>query len=132
MIMKRSIILLVLSLLTAIASFTQTTYPKNLNDSLVVITAEQLKQTNLIFIEHDHLTKENVLLKSKISLQDSLIYNYSQIDSIQKNNIIKLTDQVDFVNSKINRLEKQFKIYKPVAYISSGALITTLLILLLK
>lgn len=130
--MKRSIILLVLSLLTAIASFTQTTYPKNLNDSLVVITAEQLKQTNLIFIEHDHLTKENVLLKSKISLQDSLIYNYSQIDSIQKNNIIKLTDQVNFANSKINRLEKQFKIYKPVAYISSGALITTLLILLLK
>lgn len=130
--MKRSIILLVLSLLTAIASFTQTTYPKNLNDSLVVITAEQLKQTNLIFIEHDHLTKENVLLKSKINLQDSLIYNYSQIDSIQKNNIIKLTDQVNFANSKINRLEKQFKIYKPVAYISSGALITTLLILLLK
>lgn len=130
--MKRSIILLVLSLLTAIASFTQTTYPKNLNDSLVVITAEQLKQTNLIFVEHEHLTKENVLLKNKISLQDSLIYNYSQIDSIQKNNIVKLTEEVDFANNKINKLEKQFKVYKPVAYISSGALIATLLILLLK
>lgn len=130
--MKRSIILLVLSLLTAIASFTQTTYPKNLNDSLVVITAEQLKQTNLIFVEHEHLTNENVLLKNKISLQDSLIHNYSQIDSIQKNNIIKLTEEVDFANNKINKLEKQFKVYKPVAYISSGALIATLLILLLK
>ena len=130
--MKRSIILLVLSLLTAIASFTQTTYPKNLNDSLVIITAEQLKQTNLIFAEHDYLTKENVLLKNKISLQDSLIYNYSQIDSIQKNNIVKLTEKVDFANNKINKLEKQFKIYKPVAYISSGALIATLLVLLLK
>jgi len=130
--MKRSIILLVLSLLTAIASFTQTTYPKNLNDSLVIITAEQLKQTNLIFVEHDHLTKENVLLKSKISLQDSLIYNYSQINSIQKNNIIKLTEEVDFATNKINKLEKQFKIYKPVAYVSSGVLIATLLILLLK
>jgi len=118
--------------LTAIASFTQTTYPKNLNDSLVIITAEQLKQTNLIFLEHNYLTNENVLLKNKISLQDSLIYNYSQIDLIQKNNIIKLTEEVDFANSKINKLEKQFKIYKPVAYISSGALITTLLILLLK
>lgn len=130
--MKRSIILLVLSLLTAIASFTQTTYPKNLNDSLVIITAEQLKQTNLIFVEHDYLTKENVLLKNKISLQDSLIYNYSQIDSIQKNNIVKLTEKVDFANNKINKLEKQFKVYKPVAYISSGALIATLLVLLLK
>ena len=130
--MKRSIILLVLSLLTAIASFTQTTYPKNLNDSLVVITAEQLKQTNLIFLEHDYLTKENVLLKNKINLQDSLIYNYSQIDSIQKNNIVKLTEKVDFANNKINKLEKQFKVYKPVAYISSGALIATLLVLLLK
>ena len=130
--MKRSIILLVLSLLTAIASFTQTTYPKNLNDSLVVITAEQLKQTNLIFIEHDHLTKENVLLKNKIGLQDSLIYNYLQIDSIQKNNIIKLTEEVDFANNEVNKLKKQFKIYKPVAYISSGALIATLLVLLLK
>jgi len=130
--MKRSIILLVFSLLTAIASFTQTTYPKNLNDSLVVITAEQLKQTNLIFVEHDHLTKENVLLKNKIDLQDSLIYNYSQIDLIQKNNIIKLTEEVDFATNKINKLEKQFKIYKPVAYASSGVLIATLLILLLK
>lgn len=130
--MKRSIILLVLSLLTAIASFTQTTYPKNLNDSLVIITAEQLKQTNLIFAEHDYLTNENVLLKNKIGLQDSLIYNYSQIDSIQKNNIIKLTEEVDFANNEVNKLKKQFKIYKPVAYISSGALITTLLILLLK
>jgi len=130
--MKRSIILLVLSLLTAIASFTQTTYPKNLNDSLVIITAEQLKQTNLIFVEHDHLTKENVLLKNKISLQDSLIYNYSQINLIQKNNIIKLNEEVDFATNKINKLEKQFKIYKPVAYASSGVLIATLLILLLK
>ena len=130
--MKRSIILLVLSLLTAIASFTQTTYPKNLNDSLVIITAEQLKQTNLIFIEHDYLTNENGLLKNKISLQDSLIYNYSQIDSIQKNNIIKLNEEVDFATNKINKLEKQFKIYKPVAYASSGVLIATLLILLLK
>lgn len=130
--MKRSIILLVLSLLTAIASFTQTTYPKNLNDSLVIITAEQLKQTNLIFAEHDYLTNENVLLKNKIGLQDSLIYNYSKIDSIQKNNIIKLIEEVDFANNEVNKLKRQFKIYKPVAYISSGALITTLLILLLK
>jgi len=130
--MKRSIVLLLINLLIAIASFTQTTYPRNLNDSLVIITAEQLKQTNLIFAEHEFLTEENLILKDKINLQDSLIYNYSKIDSIQKNNIIKLTSEVDFANNKINKLEKQFKYYKPVAYISSSALVISLLILLLK
>ena len=130
--MKRSIVLLLINLLIAIASFTQTTYPRNLNDSLVIITAEQLKQTNLIFAEHEFLTEENLILKDKINLQDSLIYNYSKIDSIQKNNIIKLTSEVDFANNKINKLEKQCKYYKPVAYISSSALVISLLILLLK
>ena len=130
--MKRNVVLLLISLLTAIASFTQTTYPKNLNDSLVIITAEQLKQTNLIFAEHEFLSNENTLLKDKINLQDSLIYNYSKIDSIQKENIIKLTKEVDFVNNKVNRLEKQFKYYKPIAWASSGTLVVSLLILLLK
>ena len=132
MITKRSIILLLTNLLIAIASFSQTTYPKSLNDSLVIITAEQLKQTNLVFVEHEFLTKENLILKDKINLQDSLINNYSKIDSIQKNNIIKLSSEVDFANNKINRLEKQFKYYKPVALVSSGALVISLLILLLK
>lgn len=128
----RSIILLLINLLIAIASFSQTTYPRRLNDSLVVITNEQLKQSNLIFVEHEYLTKENVLLNEKICLQDSLINNYHKIDSIQKNNIIRLTDEVNFMNNKVNNVSKQLKVYKPVAWISSSVLIVTLLSILLK
>lgn len=83
--MKKISLLLLISLLTAISSFSQDTYPKKLNDSLVVITANQLKQTNLIFLEHNKLSNENKMLYNKITLLDSLNNNYVKIDSI--NNI---------------------------------------------
>lgn len=92
--MKKISLLLLISLLTAISSFSQDTYPKKLNDSLVVITANQLKQTNLIFLEHDKLSNENKMLYNKITLLDSLNNNYVKIDSINNITINNLKQEL--------------------------------------
>jgi len=96
--------------LTAISCFSQDIYPKKLNDSLVVITANQLKQTNLIFLEHDKLSNENKMLYNKVALLDSLNNNYVKIDSI--NNIT--------INNLKQELAKKSK--KPIKqYIIGGS-----------
>lgn len=88
--------------MTAISCFSQDIYPKKLNDSLVVITADQLKQTNLIFLEHSKLSNENKLLYDKINLLDSLNSNYVKIDSIN--------------TIKINNLNKELKAKSKKSY----------------
>lgn len=92
--MKKISLLLLISLLTAISCFSQDIYPKKLNDSLVVITANQLKQTNLIFLEHDKLSNENKMLYNKITLLDSLNNNYVKIDSINNITINNLKQEL--------------------------------------
>lgn len=130
--MKRSVILLVISLLTTIATFSQNTYPKNIGDSLVVITSEQLKQANLIFLEHSYLLDENNILVNKIDLQNELILNYHKMDSINRANVIKLSNELDFSKSKIDRLNKQLNNHKTYFWIGGSALVISIIAFLLK
>ena len=77
-----------------------------MGDSLVLITTNQLKQTNLILLEHDKLSKENVLLNKKIEYQEEIITNYAKIDSL---NILKqqeLNNQITNLQSEIKRKSK--------------------------
>ena len=130
--MRRYVILLVISLLTTIASFSQNTYPKNINDSLVVITAEQLKQTNLIFLEHSYLLNENSVLREEVFTQDKLILNYHKMDSINKGRIITLTNQVDFANNKVEKLGKQLNNHKVYFWVGGTALVASIIAFFLK
>ena len=110
--MKKISLLLLINLLTAISCFSQDIYPKKLNDSLVIITSEQLKQTNLIFLEHDKLSKENKMLYNKVSLLDSLNNNYVKIDSL---NTIT-------INSLKQELKEKAKKNKPIKnYLIGGS-----------
>lgn len=130
--MRRYVILLVISLLTTIASFSQNTYPKNINDSLVVITAEQLKQANLIFLEHSYLLNENSVLREEVFTQDKLILNYHKMDSINKKRIITLTNQVDFANNKVEKLNKQLNSHKVYFWVGGTALVASIIAFFLK
>jgi hypothetical protein len=91
-------------------------YPKILNDSLVVITPEQLKQTNLIFLEHSKLKETLPLVESKVVLLDSINRSLLKSDSIKssiidtcsttiKNNIKTIND----LNSTITDKTKKVK-----------------------
>ena len=81
--MKKSLLILLISILLPIAASSQSICLKILNDSLVVITAKQLKATNLIFLEHGKLKAENEQLNKQIINYNKLIVNYQATDSIK-------------------------------------------------
>lgn len=131
--MKRNVILLLVSLLTTIVTFSQSTsYPKNLGDSLVIITANQLKEANLIFLEHSYLVDENNMLLDKLDLKNELIMNYSRMDSINRSNIIKLNNELDFTKSKVDRLTKKLNNHKTYFWVGGGALVAAIIAFFLK
>ena len=61
-------------MLTRITSFSQITSNNINQDSTVSIAFDQLKYTNLIFIEHEKLLIENGLLSKQVSNQESKIH----------------------------------------------------------
>jgi hypothetical protein len=84
-------------------SFSQTTYPKLINDSLVVITAQQLKQTNLIFLEHQYLKDVNVELKKQNKDFGTLVANYQKTDSVRTYQLRTYGEQAKLFNAKIQK-----------------------------
>ena len=64
--MKRIVLLLCINLLTAIVCSSQTIYPQIASDSTVIISHKQLKQTNLIFLEHKKFKEVNEELNNQI------------------------------------------------------------------
>lgn len=76
--------ILLFSLLTPTVCFSQTTYPTIVNDSLILLTSNQLKQTNLIFAEHNMLLKKVDLLESQTQQYKLLVDNCEKKDSLNK------------------------------------------------
>ena len=68
----------------------QNIYPKIVNDSLIVITPQQLKTTNLIFLEHKKFKLEFPELNKQISSYEKIIKSYVKTDSIKDNQIDSL------------------------------------------
>ena len=88
--MKKSLLILLISLLPTMWCSSQNTYPKLVNDSLVVITPQQLKATNLIFLEHKKFKLEIPELKKQITSYESLINSYERNDSVKNAQINRL------------------------------------------
>jgi len=116
-------------------SFSQNTwkdYPKIISDSTVEITNNQLKQTVLVFLEH----QKN---KQVIQLQDSVITDlekevklYSDVDSFRKEQLIVYKDELDAkcneiydLNNELNSKKKWSKIKNWIIGILSAALVVT-------
>lgn len=125
--------ILTLALWIPILSFSQTTYPQITKDSLVVITHQQLKQTNVIFEEHYNLKRENHLLYEEIIVMDSMINNlemssnyYSKcIDNYKDSTIIK-NKQISDLNKSVEKIKKR----RNNVY-SGGSVVIGILIILL-
>ena len=100
------VIALLLSLSIPTVSFSQTTYPRIVNDSLILLTSSQLKHTNLIFAEHQMLLKQVDLLESQNRQYRMLVSNYEKQDSLQAG-IIEANKEL--YTSTINRLNNDLK-----------------------
>ena len=89
-IIKKGLILLLLSLYPSIHSISQTT------------SADTLKAISLIFNEHEKLSKENPLLKQQISSLEELNKIYLKSDSLQR-------IEIDLFKEKVANDEKVIK-----------------------
>lgn len=118
--MKRTVILFLINLSLTTAIFSQNiSYPRQISDSTVEITSKQLKNANLIFIEHKSLKEENKELNIQVQKYQDLVNNFSKQDSINKLKIHELTEYSKFANdqiiikdNQINKLSKKKDKYK--------------------
>ena len=112
--MKRIVTLLLIIILATITCFSSNTLIITSQDSIVSITAQQLKYTNLIFIEHKKLLEENSLLSKQINNYQLEVKTLEQIDSIRKSQIINerilYENQIKDLTSKKNKTITLWKI----------------------
>mgnify|MGYP003409770562 FL=1 len=109
--MKIRKLLLCLMILLPTYSFSQTT-------STITITPEQLKTTNLIFLEHEKYTKEVPLLNKKIETLEKINKSWLHTDSIRRINEKKYNTIIKKDSIKITQLQSSRKKYKVVTKIS--------------
>ena len=102
-------LILFISLLIPISSFSQDTY-QTTKDSLIVITPKQLKITNLIFAEHSELKKEQPLLKLQIEGLEKIIDNYTIQDSIRTAEIATYEEKVASDQKKIKKVKNRLNL----------------------
>ena len=109
--MKIRKLLLCLMILLPTYSFSQTT-------STITITPEQLKTTNLIFLEHEKYTKEVPLLNKKIETLEKINKSWLHTDSIRRINEKQYNTIIKKDSIKITQLKSSRKKYKVVTKIS--------------
>lgn len=109
--MKIRKLLLCLMILLPTYSFSQTT-------STITITPEQLKTTNLIFLEHEKYTKEVPLLNKKIETLEKINKSWLHTDSIRRINEKRYNAIIKKDSIRITQLQSSHKKYKVVTKIS--------------
>lgn len=119
--------------------FSQTIYPKALNDSLVVITNNQLKQTNLIFIEHQKLKQEAIEFQKQIQEYEKLKLNFEQVEQVNNQEIKLLNDELtsqyvqnEQLNKKLESQKKKLNLLKITSITGLAATIISVLFLTVK
>ena len=113
--MKRIVILFSIILLQTTTSFSQIIW----NDSVIGITPIQLKTTNLIFVEHEKLLKENSLLKIQLDNYTKDNQLLTQTDSIRTIQLKGYKDldtqnkkQIEQLNKDLSRKKRELTVWK--------------------
>lgn len=135
--MKGKKIALLIMMLIPICSFSQhmssptlidtihLSIPVN-KDELVTITDKQLKTANLIFLEHEKLSKEVPLLNEKISNLEKINSTWQHTDSIRKSNELKYIKTINNNDSKIKQLKKDKNILLGTSFTSIALFLLSL------
>lgn len=128
-----------LIILSSLSVRGQTTYPKLTSDSLIVITPQQLKATNLIFLEHKKLKLEVPELNKQIVSYESLINSYAKSDSLKNSQIDELTNYMEVSEQvrenqlrEINKLKSKNQLYKGLSIGGVTVSVMLLITLLIK
>lgn len=119
--MKRLLTILFGITLVTITAFSQVIS----KDTVVTITPTQLKTTNLIFAEHQKLSKQVPLLQAKITNLTTINSNLVKVDSLRLNQVNMYKQTLEGQNANIKQLKRSLKTTK---YIAGGSVLTTILL----
>ena len=132
----KNLLAIVIVFLVSLLKPTTSTSQNILIDTLITITPTQLKEINLIFNEHEALTKENFLLKRENLIQKELIGNFEMTDSLRLKQLndcrIKSEEykvQTDQLNKSLKSIKKKLNIYK---FVAGGSILTSILLICLQ
>lgn len=109
---KRMLMLLLTIMLATTTSFSSTILNGIENDSIITLTPSQLKQTNLIFIEHKKLLIENKLLKEQIDNYKEDNKLLIKTDSIRISQINIYKDLNNSLNRSLKNKRKSLLFWK--------------------
>lgn len=114
--MKRTLSILLTMILTQMSSFSENISTITETDSIVYITAQDLKYANLIFVEHDKLLNNNNLLNQQIENYKNLNLQLEEVDSLrllQINEYDKINKdylvQINNLNTEVKKKNSQLK-----------------------
>ena len=126
-ILRRLLVLLSIILLTTTTSFSLTILTPISNDSIVYLTREQLKETNLIFAEHHKLLVENKLLEEQISNYKENNELLMQSNSAKEAQINLYKNWNGSLNESLEKKNKSLLIWKVGGITVSASLLLVLL-----
>lgn len=107
--MKKHVLAFLITLLATITAFSSNISRGIENDSIVSITSEQLKETNLIFVEHAKLLKENSLLVEQLDNYIVDVQLLEEADSIRVLQIENYKAMMESYQDHVKELNKEIK-----------------------
>lgn len=122
--MIKKLLLLCLVLIVSTSSFSQDT---------LKITSEQLRLTNVIFLEHKKFSEQVPLLQQQITNLEQINESWKQTDSIRKSQLLYCNQVIEDKNKSIEGLNKSLKRKQNlIKYGGAASVLTIILCLLLK
>ena len=122
--MIKRLLLLCLVLIVSTSSFSQDT---------LKITSEQLRLTNVIFLEHKKFSEQVPLLQQQITNLEQINESWKQTDSIRKSQLLYCNQVIEDKNKSIEGLNKSLKRKQNlIKYGGTASVLTIILCLLLK
>lgn len=107
--MKRTLMIFLIMMLAKTISFSENISISTNQDSIVWITASDLKYANLIFVEHKKLIIDNSLLSEQVVNFTKLTDNLEQINELRLREISEYKNLTNSYLNQIDDLNKEIK-----------------------
>ena len=127
-VIKRLLVILLIILLTTTTSSSSTISSGIEKDSIVSITPAQLKETNLIFVEHRKLLIENQLLSEQLNNYKEDNKLLIKADSVRQAQIKIYKEWNESLTKNLNKKKRTLFFWKIGGVVVSSGLLLLLLV----
>lgn len=96
-----------------------------------MITESDLREINIIFLEHSKLLNENKILNNEILKLEDVIFGYNKIDSLrieEKNILNNIINKQSLENKKLKKKIKRKKVVNNIFIVLSAFLATFVIV----